>query len=109
MKLWMPDDPALPLVAETSSFQAEALISLLGDIDDPRVLGRVKHALPDVLFTALVAMLCGCDSFSAMGMFAQTQLGWLRTHVPLVNGAPSHDVFRNLLMLIQPVALIEIL
>jgi predicted transposase YbfD/YdcC len=105
----MSDDFSLPPVPETSSSQAEVLITLLGDMDDPRVLGRVKHALPDVLFTALVAMLCGCDSFSAMGMFAQTQLGWLRTHVPLVNGAPSHDVFRNLLMLIQPVALIDIL
>ena len=43
-----------------------------------------------------------------MGIFAQTQLDWLRQYVPLVHGAPSHDTFRNVFMMIQPSALLEI-
>ena len=77
-------------------------------IPDPRVDGRVKHRLHDVLLAALCAMLCDCDDYVAMATFAQTQLDWLRRYVPLVNGPPSHDVFRNVLMMIQPATLLDI-
>lgn len=97
-------NPSAPSVS-----QAEVLISLLREVHDPRVEGRVKHRLEDVLFTALAAILSGCDSFCAMALFAQTQLDWLRGFVPLANGTPSHDVFRNLFMLVKPEALLGIL
>ncbi|MCW0217743.1 MAG: ISAs1 family transposase, partial [Prosthecobacter sp.] len=69
----------------------------------------MKHLLGDVLLTALLAMLCQCDTFSAMALFAHTQLEWLRRYVPLVNGAPSHDVFRNVFMRIKPEVLTDIM
>ena len=95
--------------SDASAAQAEVLISLLREVHDPRVPGRVKHLLQDVLFTALAAMLSGCESFCAMALFAQTQMDWLRGFVPLANGVPSHDVFRNVFMLVKPQALLDIL
>ena len=66
------------------------------------------HALPDVLLTALFALISGADDYVDMATFAQTQLAWLRLYVPLINGEPSHDTFRNVFMMLKPSALLEI-
>ena len=55
------------------------------------------------------AALCDADSFSDMEDFAETQLPWLRGFLTLEHGAPSHDVFRNVFMMLQPQALLDIL
>lgn len=75
---------------------------------DNRAQGQVLHPLGDVLLTALFATIADCDDFISMGIFAQTQLQWLRNYVPLLNGAPSHDTFRNVFMMIKPSALLDI-
>ena len=36
-----------------------------------------------------------------MGIFAQTQLDWLHLNLPLIHAAPSHDTFRNVLVMIK--------
>ena len=56
---------------------------------------RVLHSLPEVLRVALCAMVSDCEDFTDMGHFAQSQLAWLREFMPLRNGAPSHEVLRN--------------
>lgn len=43
-----------------------------------------------------------------MEAFAETQLEWLRRYVPLRHGAPSHDTFRNVFMMLKPAALLDI-
>ena len=57
--------------------------------------GRVVHRIDVVLMTALCSMLSDDDTFTDREAFAKSQLEWLRTFLPLENGAPSHDVFRN--------------
>ena len=32
-------------------------------VKDPRVLGKVKHELEDVLRIALIGVLCSCDDY----------------------------------------------
>ncbi|MBD5202028.1 MAG: transposase family protein [Bacteroides sp.] len=32
-------------------------------VKDPRVLGKVKHELEDVLSIALIGVLCSCDDY----------------------------------------------
>ena len=68
----------------------------------------MHHPLAEVLLTALFATIADCDDFVSMGIFAQTQLDWLRQYVPLIHGAPSHDTFRNVFMMIKPAALLDI-
>lgn len=105
-----------PISTEPTSAQVQAgikeifrLKQLLATLPDPRVVGRVLHALPEVLLTALCAMICDCEDYTDMGHFAQSQLGWLRQFIPLRNGAPSHDVFRNVFMALRPDDLLEIM
>lgn len=112
----MPPPPSVPAESPAASqFPSAALQKIIrlrelfARIPDRRVAGRVLHALPEVLLIALCAMVSDCEDFTDMGLFAQTQLVWLRQFTPLVNGAPSHDVFRNVFMALRPAALLEIM
>ncbi len=71
-------------------------------LTDHRQACKVHHLLPDVIMSALCAMICGCDDFSAMGAFAKHRLQWLREFLPLEKGSPSHDTFRNVFMMVKP-------
>jgi predicted transposase YbfD/YdcC len=85
------------------------LHELFAALPDARVSGRVLHRLPEVLLVALCAMVSDCEDYTDMGIFAQSQLEWLRRFTPLVHGAPSHDVFRNVFMSLKPAALLEVM
>jgi predicted transposase YbfD/YdcC len=78
-------------------------------LPDARQPGKVRHRLDEVLMVALCATLCGCEAFTQMEDFAQTQLSWLRSFLKLENGPPSHDVFRNVLLALPPQTLLDIL
>jgi len=78
-------------------------------IPDARQAGKVLHRLDEVLMVALCTVLCDGESFVDMEDFAQSQLPWLRSFLSLENGAPSHDVFRNVLLCVEPCALVDIL
>jgi predicted transposase YbfD/YdcC len=62
-------------------------------LPDPRVDRTKKHALTDILVTALAATVAGADSFEGVAAFAAAKLDWLRRFLPLANGAPSADTF----------------
>lgn len=68
---------------------------LFATLPDERIAGRVLHPLPEVLLTALCAMISDCESYTDMESFARSQLDWLRQFIPLRHGPPSHDVFCN--------------
>jgi predicted transposase YbfD/YdcC len=85
------------------------LRQLFATLPDPRVIGRVLHPLPEVLLVALCAMLSDCEDFTDMGHFARSQLQWLRQFTPLRHGPPSHDVFRNVFLALQPELMLEIM
>ncbi|MGV3658759.1 MAG: ISAs1 family transposase [Prosthecobacter sp.] len=79
-----------------------------GRMPDTRQPGKVLHRLDEVLLCAFCSILCDGDSFTDMEDFAQTQLGWLRGFMVLEHGAPSHDVFRNVFMMLNAQALLEL-
>lgn len=61
------------------------------DMPDPRVVGRTDHRLLDILVLTVCAVLCGADDWEAVEIWGEAKLDWLRKHVPLENGIPSHD------------------
>ena len=102
-------DVAVPAVLPAGPVPLLRLRELFSALPDPRVAGRVLHPLPEVLLVALCAMVSDCEDFTDMGIFAQSQLEWLRRFTPLVHGAPSHDVFRNVFMALKPGALLGVM
>ena len=39
------------------------ILELIDDIPDPRMLGKVRHKLGTIIFTALCGVLSGCDDW----------------------------------------------
>lgn len=87
----------------------QSLQARFAQLPDVRQAGKVQHRLDEVLMIALCTLLCDGESFVDMEDFAETQLPWLRTFLPLQKGAPSHDVFRNVLLALEPQSLLDIL
>ena len=71
-------------------------------ISDPRQAGKVEHDLVELLVVAVNAVLVGADTFVEIELWAQERLDWLRGHLRLENGIPSHDTFGRLFGLIDP-------
>ena len=76
---------------------------VFADVPDPRDF-NARHDLTEVLFIAVVAVLCGAQSCSEMALFSRSKLDLLRRFVPLESGPPSHDTFSRILRLVDPKA-----
>jgi predicted transposase YbfD/YdcC len=71
-------------------------------LEDPRIDRSKLHPLPSIVAIAVMAALCGIDSFKGMATFASYKLSWLKTFLSLPNGAPSHDTFNRVFARIKP-------
>ncbi len=72
------------------------------ELQDPRTRD-CPHQFHDILFLATCATIAGADGPSDIEEFGHHQLHWLRKHVSLANGIPSHDTIGRLFSLIKPV------
>ena len=75
-------------------------INHVADIKDYRQIWKVKHKLIDILFIAVAGIIANCEGWEEIGMFAEIKKEWLKKHLELPNGIPSHDtigrVFENI-------------
>ena len=71
-------------------------------ITDPRQAGKVEHDLVEMLVIAVNAVLVGADTFVEIELWGRERIDWLRRHLRLENGIPSHDTFGRLFGLIDP-------
>ncbi|HAT1680502.1 TPA: ISAs1 family transposase [Klebsiella oxytoca] len=81
--------------------QASSILSIV-TLHDPRRLWKVRHSLVDTLVVAVCGTLAGADNFQEIELWAEHQIEWLRSFLPLKNGIPSHDTFGRLFGLICP-------
>ena len=79
-------------------------LEVFGEVPDARDF-TVRHELPEILFVALAAVLCGAVHCTEMALFARSRLELLRQFVPLKHGAPSHDTFSRVFAALDPAAL----
>jgi predicted transposase YbfD/YdcC len=79
----------------------ERFAACFEEVPDPRAKNR-RHDLAQVLFIALLAVLCGAESACDMAQFARAKQSLLRTLMPLRGGVPSHDTFSRLFRLLDP-------
>ncbi len=74
-------------------------------IADPRVDRTKKHKLIDILFITIAAVLCGCDEWEEIELYAEKKQAWLRKYIELPNGIPSHDTINRVISAIDPNAM----
>ncbi|MGA9131629.1 MAG: ISAs1 family transposase [Candidatus Sulfotelmatobacter sp.] len=73
-----------------------------GKLEDPRSHVNRKHLLGDLIVICICGVLSGCDGPIAIGQWADDKAVWLKEHLALPNGIPSHDTIGRLLMALQP-------
>lgn len=73
-------------------------------LKDPRVAGRRKHLLGDIIVITICGVICGCNDWQEIATFAKTRRDWLMTYLRLPNGVPSHDTFERVFDQIDPAA-----
>ena len=61
-----------------------------------------KHSLPDILFLSLCGVICGCESFNDIEDFGHAKHDWLKQHIGLANGIPSHDTINRVYQILAP-------
>ena len=80
------------------------LIQHFSKLEDPRILKKCDHKLIDVLVITVCATICRCDSnWECIEDFGNEKIEWFKRFLELPNGIPSHDTFRRVFLLLDPV------
>src|SRR6516165_8418245 len=72
---------------------------------DPRVVGRSRHLLTDIIALAICGVIANCDDWADIVLFAQQRLGWFKRFLSLPAGVPAHDTFERVFAKLEPRAL----
>ncbi len=81
--------------------QVQELLEALRTVRDPRVEGRCRHLLEDVLALSVIAVLCGAESIVDIAEFGRAKETWLRKFLKLPHGIPSHDTIARVLSILN--------
>jgi hypothetical protein len=71
-------------------------------LKDPRVVGRSRHLLLDIIVLAICGVLGNCDDWPDIALFAQKREAWFRRFLKLPHGVPSHDTFERVFAALDP-------
>lgn len=69
--------------------------SYFEQLDDPRSHINKPHNLNDVLIVAVIAVLCGAETWKQMEEFAKSKEKFLKTFLLLPSGIPSDDTINR--------------
>jgi predicted transposase YbfD/YdcC len=69
---------------------------------DPRIERSKQYPLVEIVVIALSAILSEAESFYDIAAFGETKKMWLRQFLALENGIASHDTFRRVFSLLDP-------
>lgn len=71
-------------------------------IKDPRVVGRTKHRLIDIIVMAICGVIGNCDDWVDLEIFAQQRESWFKRFLQLPSGIPAHDTFERVFAQLDP-------
>src|SRR5262249_54938296 len=71
-------------------------------LKDPRVVGRSRHVLFDIIVLAICGVIGNCDDWPDIALFARKREAWFRRFLKLPHGVPSHDTFERVFAALDP-------
>lgn len=71
-------------------------------LPDPRVIGRCKYKLVEIIAISICGVLCGCETWGEIEEFAEERADWFKKYLALESGLPSHDTLARCFSLIDP-------
>ncbi len=92
---------------KSRSIELTEIVAHFQSLEDPRSSINRRHPLVSVLVIALMAVLSGADGPTAIYRWAQSKREQLLSVLDLPFGLPSKDVFRRVLMALDPQAFQE--
>lgn len=78
------------------------MITIIKKQEDNRYQPNVKHKIEDVVLITLFAVLAKCNEWTEIESFARKKEKWLKKHLGLKNGIPSHDTIQRVISIINP-------
>ena len=81
-----------------------SILECFEQLEDPRSHVNRKHLLGDLIVMAICAVVAGADGPKAIGVWAKSNYEWLKQHLELPHGIPSHDTIGRLLVTLKPAA-----
>ncbi len=91
-------------MAKLPGTTVDEIIAHFNQLEDPRSPINRQHPLVSVVVIALMAVLAGAGGPTAIARWATTKQAFLQNVLPLPAGIPGKDVFRRVLMLLNPAA-----
>ena len=82
----------------------DEIVESFSTLEDPRSHINRRHPLPSILVIAVLAVLAGAAGPTAIARWAKLKEELLTAILDLPNGIPGKDVFRRVLMTLQPAA-----
>ena len=73
-------------------------------LNDPRINRTKRHTLINIIFIALIAVICGAEDWVSIERFGKARCKWLKEFLDLKNGIPSHDTFSRVFSIIDNTA-----
>jgi predicted transposase YbfD/YdcC len=80
------------------------LLEILETVADPRARGYRRHSLEKILLIALFGVAGRVTGWGHLEAFGHLYGDWFAKHIDMSSGVPSHDTFRRVLGLLQPMA-----
>ncbi len=71
-------------------------------LKDPRVVGRTRHLLYDIIVLAVCGVIGNCDDWPDIALFAHKREAWFRRFLKLPGGIPSHDTIERVFAALDP-------
>jgi predicted transposase YbfD/YdcC len=97
-----PRDRGAVRGAERKKSIVEEFLELL---EAPRLERTRQHTVETIPVIALLAVVCGADSFVGIERFARAKQAWLATFLDVEDGVPSHDTIGRVFAALDPRAL----
>jgi predicted transposase YbfD/YdcC len=89
-------------MADVQRVSLAEVVSYFAELEDPRSTINRQHPLVSVVVIAMMAVLAGASGPTAIAKWAALKKDFLLQTLDLPNGIPCKDVFRRVLMTLQP-------
>lgn len=78
------------------------IISILSNVEDPRIDRSKLHNIIDILAIAICSSTCGMTGWDDFEAFGEEKQEWFKKFLELPNGIPSADTFRRVFERLDP-------
>jgi predicted transposase YbfD/YdcC len=78
------------------------LLKYLDTVTDKRQEKKVRHKIGDIIALVFFAMLANANEWTTIEIFGKEHEAFLRKHLELPNGIPSHDTIQRVFAMVSP-------